>query len=188
MTMINRFREATRELHEQIETENQAKKILDHSITLQEYKVLLLQNYIAYSTTEKEISRFLPGYHASKHQQIEQDLKALNVDTSIVLDYEDQFSCHNMAEALGTAYVVEGSALGGVVIGRELKNCPELSGLAPQHFFSGTRDNVKDWNNYKKMLESRPFSEEEKDMATEKAKKTFLFFRKVFSEAGKAAI
>lgn len=182
--MISRFREATRELHEQIEKENQAKKILDHSINLEEYKLLLLQNYIAYRTVEKEISQYLPDYEASKHQQLEKDLKALEVDPSVASEYEPEFSCNNKIEALGAAYVVEGSALGGMIISKELKECKNLEGLEDQHFFSGKRDIIKAWNKFKKELNSRQYSEEEKEQASEKAKDTFRFFGSVFS-AGK---
>lgn len=179
--MISRFREATRELHEQIEKENQAKKIMDHSISMEEYKLLLLQNYIAYRTVEKEISRFLPEYEASKYRQLEKDLEQLKVDVSIASQYESEFTCRNEVEALGAAYVVEGSVMGGMVISRELKNCPKLEDIGNQHFFSGDRDNVKSWNKFKKGLESRDYTEAEKEEAAEKARDTFRFFRKAFS-------
>ncbi len=186
--MIGRLREATRKLHEEIEKENQASKIINHSITLEEYKLLLLQNYIAYSVTENEIARYLSNYPATKHKQLEKDLISLNVDRSIAAKFDREFTCHNEAEALGAAYVVEGSAMGGLMIGRELQKCSQLSHLDPQHFFSGKRDDVKNWNLFKKRLENRHFSEEEESMALEKAKGTFRFFGKVFSTAGKTAI
>lgn len=181
--MITRFRERTRELHEQIEKENQAKKIMDHSIDLKEYKGLLLQNYIAYRTVEKEISRHIPTYEGSKHQQLEKDLNALDVDFSVASEFESGFQCSSYLEALGAAYVVEGSALGGMVIAKELKECQNLKDLEDQHFFSGKRDNVQSWNRFKKELNSREYSEEEKELASEKAKETFQFFGEVFSTA-----
>lgn len=169
-------------MHEQIEKENQAKKIIDHSIALEEYKLLLLQNYIAYRTVEKQIARFLPDYEAAKHKQLEKDLTALDVATSIALEYEAEFSCNNKTEALGAAYVVEGSALGGMVISKELKECTHLNGIGEQHFFSGDRANVKSWNKFKKELDSHEYSEDEKEQATQKAKETFQFFGKIFSK------
>ena len=179
--MITRFRERTRELREQIEKENQAKKIMDHSIELEAYKSLLLQNYIAYRTVEKEISRHIPNYEGSKHQQLEKDLNALGVDFSVASEFESGFYCSGYLEALGAAYVVEGSALGGMVIAKELKECPNLKDLEDQHFFSGKRDNVQSWNRFKKELNSREYSEEEKEQASEKAKETFRFFGEVFA-------
>lgn len=180
--MIKQLREATRELHEQIEQENQAKKILDHTIALEEYKLLLLQNYIAYHTTEKEISSHLVGYRGNKHEQLQKDLENLDVQSSYVAQFNEGFKCYNAAEALGAAYVVEGSALGGMVIAKELKECPALSGIEKHYFFSGNRDAIKEWKTFKKQLEEREWTEEESTQAVEKAKETFRFFGEVFRE------
>lgn len=179
--LIQRFREATRQLHEEIEEENSAAKIIDHSISLEEYRLLLLQNYIAYKITEEQISRFLPLEGILKHQRLKEDLSSLNVDTSVSSYYQDNFTCNTYAEALGAAYVVEGSALGGMVIAKELKQCENLNGLEKQSFFNGDRNNIKSWNTFKKELDKTNFSEEEAMAATEKAKETFRFFKKVFT-------
>lgn len=178
--MIQRFREATKQLHQEIEEENSAAKIIDHSITREEYKLLLLQNYIAYKITEEQISKFLPGGEVSKHQRLQQDLENLKVDTAVSSAYGSDFSCNSYAEALGAAYVVEGSALGGMVIAKELKQCENLSDLEDQSFFNGDRNNVKSWNAFKKQLDTTNLTEEEALAATEKAKETFRFFQKVF--------
>lgn len=178
--MIQRFREATRELHQEVEKENSAAKIIDHSITRREYKLLLLQNYIAYKIAEEQIKRFLPQEEISKHQRLQQDLEELGVDISGSSDYQDDFTCNTYAEAMGAAYVVEGSALGGMVIAKELRHCENLDGLDNQHFFNGDRNNIKSWNTFKKQLDTTQFSEDEVVAATEKAKETFRFFQKVF--------
>ena len=94
------------------------------------------------------------------------------------------FSCNNIAEAFGAAYVVEGSALGGMVISRNISKCDGLSELKEQVFFSGDRENLRSWEVFKKQLSEQNFSEEEAAAATEKAMETFRFFGKVFrSEA-----
>ena len=178
--MIEQLREATRELHEQIEQENEAKKILDHTITLEEYKQLLLQNYIAYHTTENEISGHLADYRGKKHEQLQMDLENLNMDSSLSSGIQADFKCRTAAEALGAAYVVEGSALGGMVIAKELKKCPALSRIEKHYFFSGNRENMQEWKLFKKQLEEREWTEEESAQAVEKAKETFRFFGEVF--------
>lgn len=178
--MIQRFREATGQLHQEVEEENSAAKIIDHSITREEYKLLLLQNYIAYKVTEEQIGKFLPREETTKHQRLEEDLARLEVNTSAGSAYLDHFTCHSYAEAMGAAYVVEGSALGGMVIAKELKQCEQLQELGNQRFFNGERNNIKSWNAFKKQLEQTHFSEEEAFQATEKAKETFRFFQKVF--------
>ena len=74
MEMIQRLKEATRELHEQVEAQNLAKQIMDHSIDLETYKLLLLQNFTAYQATETAIKQVLPEYSGKKHKQLQKDL------------------------------------------------------------------------------------------------------------------
>lgn len=121
--MLSELRESTAELHEQIERENAAGRIMDHSISIEQYKNLLFQNYVAYAISEKEISSHLPNYVGNKHEELKKDLKELNVITEITSFPGDKFSCNSEVEALGAAYVVEGSAMGGMVISRNIKKC-----------------------------------------------------------------
>lgn len=177
--MIQRLKEETSELHEQIEGVNLAKQIMDHSIDLDTYKLLLLQNFIAYQATETAIKRFLPGYSGNKHKQLQQDLEQLGVSAEIVTK-NDIFECHSHAEALGAAYVVEGSALGGMLLSKNLQKCKQLASVDQHHFFNGNKENLKDWNSFKTVLEQHEFSKAEENEALKKAKQTFRFFQTIF--------
>lgn len=179
--MIKKLKEETRELHEQIEDKNLAKQIMDHSIDLETYKLLLLQNYLAYRETENEIKKFLPAYGAKKHLQLKKDLEQLNVPTEVDVN-SSRFVCHSTAEALGAAYVVEGSALGGLVLAKNLGKCLKLSGVEQHYFFGGDKENLNDWKSFKEELERYDFSEAEEAEAIEKAKDTFRFFETVFDK------
>lgn len=180
MEMIQRLKEETRELHEQVEEQNLANQIMNHSIDLETYKLLLLQNYIAYYATENAVKKFLPGYSGKKHVLLKQDLDQLGVSTEIPSG-NVIFECYSKAEALGTAYVVEGSALGGMVLARNLTKCSQLSSVDQHHFFNGDKENLKDWNSFKMELGQHDFSENEEQQAIEKAKDTFKFFQEVFT-------
>ncbi|MUP41019.1 biliverdin-producing heme oxygenase [Gramella aestuarii] len=176
MKILTRLREETAELHKALEGENLANKIMDHSISREEYRNLLFQNYIAYKKAETEIAKYLP-VKTEKTAKLSTDLEVLGVkDQGPVLD----FSCNNEAEAIGAAYVIEGSAMGGLLIGKEIKDCDSLTGLPDQVFFSGTRDSMKGWNEYLKFLRSREFTDAEIDAAASKAKETFLLFERAF--------
>lgn len=171
--MLNSLREATADLHQELEKENLANKITDHTITLKEYQLLMLQNLLAYQTAEAEIAKFLDISKPSKTELIKKDLDAMNQDfDNAVLN----FHVNNKAEAIGAAYVIMGSAMGGFVIGRELKKCPELKSLPEQHFYAEDREGVQSWNVFSKMLKSHPFTSEEISLAQEKAKETFELF------------
>lgn len=177
--MIQRLKEETRELHEQVEEENLAKRIMDHSIDPETYKLLLLQNFMAYRATENSIQEYIPGYDGNKHKQLKKDLEQLDVPVEKWSE-DAAFQCHSKAEALGAAYVVEGSALGGMLLARNLKKCDRLSSVQQHHFFNGDKENLRDWNSFKAELEQYDFSENEEREAIEKAKETFRFFQTVF--------
>ncbi len=178
--MLTILRESTKQLHEQIEQDNLASKIMSHKISLEEYKLLLLQNYIAYKITEEQISQHLDNWKSDKSLRLKKDLDSLNVDTSVLAHFKDGFSISNKTEALGATYVVEGSALGGMQISKELSHCPNLSGLDKPHFFTPERKSMEGWNMFLKRLRNSEFSEEEKNIAAQKAQDTFRFFGEVF--------
>lgn len=175
--MTGKFKEATGELHQQVEEENLARFIMDHSIDLETYRLLLLQNYLAYKKTETAIGGFVNGYKGTKHQQLARDLENLQIPKSEV---DIPFSCNSLAEAFGAAYVVEGSALGGMVLAKNISRCSGLSTIKTHYFFNGNRDNLEAWNSFKKSLSEQHFSENEERQAIQKAKDTFRFFREVF--------
>ncbi len=175
--MLNSLRKSTEQLHRDLEKENIANKIVDHSIDLQEYKLLLFQNFLAYRAAEKEIGKYLKDFNSTKTEQLREDLKNAGIEEPQI---ELGFSCANEAEAFGAAYVVEGSAMGGMVIGKEIKDCNSLRDLPPQQFFNDKRDNVKSWNRYLKLIRSREFTKREENMASEKAIETFKLFQKAF--------
>ena len=180
--MLNKLREATQQLHKDIEGGNTAGLIMDHSITLEQYKTLLLQNFVAYKVTEEEIIKQLPTYSQDKTERLTQDLSTLKVDTSIVEDFKEKFSITTPAEAWGAWYVVEGSSLGGMMISKNIEKCEALTPMEEHHFFSGKRQNVNGWKQYCKDLKSKDFTETEEKQAIDKAKETFQFFGKVFKE------
>lgn len=178
---MNKLKEATAGLHREIEKDNLAGLIIKHNISLEEYKLLLLQNYVAYKVTEVALMRKLPNYTESKSKRLLEDLNNLNIDASIVKEYVNKFIITNKAEALGAAYVVEGSSLGGMMIAKEIKNCDALSHINTHHFFNGDRGDVKSWNSFSKTLKSEIFTPLEEIQAIDKAKETFLFFGEVFN-------
>lgn len=178
--MLERLRDATKQLHDEIEQDNLASKIMSHEISLDEYKLLLLQNYIAYKITEEQIGQHLDNWESDKSLRLKKDLDALKVDTSVLADFQNRFKIKNRTEAIGATYVLEGSALGGMQIAKELPNCQNLQETGKPHFFTPKRQSMEGWNIFLKRLRNSEFSEEEKSMAAQKARETFIFFGEVF--------
>lgn len=180
--MINKLREETEELHREIEKNNLASLILSHTIQPAEYKLLLLQNFVAYSITEKQIAPYLENFNVKKSEQLKFDLDALEVDYSLYRDYEKLYAIANKAEALGAAYVVEGSAMGGMLISKELQHCTALQNISTHYFFNGDRSSIKDWRNFTSALKKEQLTALEQLNAIDKAKETFEFFGRVFRD------
>ncbi|MAN29382.1 MULTISPECIES: biliverdin-producing heme oxygenase [Mesonia] len=180
--MLEKLRASTQELHQQIEGENTADLIMNHRISLEEYKKLLLQNYVAYKITEEEIKTQIPEYTSDKTENLAKDLAELNVDFSIAENYKHDFKINTNTEALGAWYVVEGSSLGGMMIAKNIEECEQLSSIHEHHFFNGKRQSVDGWRQFTKDIKKKNFSEEEENQAIEKAKETFQFFGKIFRE------
>ena len=179
-SLLQQLRETTAPLHEQIEQKNPAQAILEHSMDLATYKLLLQQNYAAYGPLEAQIAPFLPFYKADKAARLLRDLEALNAVP--LLEAED-FQIRSVAEAFGAAYVLEGSALGGMLIAKHLPQCEQLKGLPPQQFFSGDKASLHPWKLFQQELAAQVFEEAEIQALLAKARETFLFFERSF-EAG----
>ena len=120
-----------------------------------------------------------PEFKGRKHLQLQKDLDNLNLAPEKVLK-NVTFECHNIAEAFGAAYVVEGSALGGMVLANNIQKCGQLAGIPKQHFFNGDKGNLEDWKRFKNVISAYNFSEKEQERAVQKAKETFVFFREIF--------
>lgn len=175
---LEKLREATAALHQRLEQQNPAQAILDHSIDLETYQSLLLQNYQAYEYLEARIATFLPQLKADKAERLKIDLEGLKLIP--LSDPPMDISITSPAEAFGAAYVVEGSALGGMVIAKHLKQCGLLKELEPQHFFNGDKASLGTWKLYKQELSRKEFNQREEQELLAKARETFLFFESVF--------
>jgi heme oxygenase (biliverdin-IX-beta and delta-forming) len=178
--ILTKLKEATEDLHREIEKDNLATLIVSNEISLEEYKLLLLQNYIAYAITEPSIAKHLEHYEIHKTPRLLSDLDQLGVISKLPAGAKENFHIVNRAQALGAAYVVEGSALGGMVIAKQIKNCRSLDEIEDHHFFNGDRENVKTWNAFSKFIKNQEFTPLEEIHAIDKAKETFLFFNEIF--------
>lgn len=178
---LEKLREATAALHQRLEQQNPAQAILDHSMDLETYKSLLLQNYQAYEYLEARIATFLPQLKADKAERLKADLEGLKLVPPS--DPPMNISITSPAEAFGAAYVVEGSALGGMVIAKHLKQCVLLKDLDSQLFFNGDKACLAAWDLYKKELASQEFGQAEEQDLLAKARETFLFFENVFQNS-----
>ncbi len=186
--MLKYLKENTTQIHNELEQNNLAKKIMDHSISHQEYRDLLLQNYLFYYTVETEALRkaetltpAMQSFVASKKSdQLALDLQSLGIDSEEIEQVQKlDFKLKTESEILGAIYVSEGSALGGMMIRKQVPKCPALDDVKNHHFFNPNAANPLDrWKTFKANVESYDQEKLNKEEALSAAIKTFKLFEK----------
>lgn len=131
--MLDQLRKDTRPLHDQVEQAMASSRIMNDDFTIKEYEQLLQKLYVAHSALEPVLLSFgelvshpklEATYRLNKRKAIEKDLSLLKVapgDSRI-----SEPVIHNIVEAWGALYVLEGSTLGGAMILKQLTENPNL--------------------------------------------------------------
>lgn len=189
--ILDYLKENTKNIHHQLEKDNLAKFIMDHSISKDNYLKLLIQNYKFYHSIELALiqKRHLiktslhPFLTNEKSQRLKKDLKYLGCEVEDDLPQNISFQIDSENTALGALYVSEGSALGGLMISKQLKNCPHLR-FMKEHCFFG-RDVPKilgRWKNFKQTVTQDFQDDTIKEEVLKSATKTFEFFGEIMLE------
>lgn len=187
--ILELLKKNTKELHDEAEKYNDAYKILNHTITKDEYKELLITNYYSY----KPIENFLWKYKSdlpealidfadfSKSEKLALDLEGLDVyvsDLEIPSFGENEY--YSVSKLYGMLYVIEGSMMGGMLIAKQLEKCTELDFIAKHHFFNRDIDAIMNrWKTFRSGLENLDLSMHEMLETTKGANLTFDFFKQV---------
>lgn len=183
--MLEFLKTHTQEIHKAVEASNPSKFILDHSITIQQYKELLLYNYSAYKIIEQELYekkdlvapelRFFIS--TNKSERLLKDIKGIDPLLSLDLDPNRTFSVSSRLEIIGALYVIEGSMLGGLIINKHLRACKALVTIKRHHFFSDDAKAITSrWKAFINVVNAQNFSTKEKELALLSAKKVFTLF------------
>lgn len=126
------LKQRTSSLHKTLDNTPLLKKLMSHSLSVSDYQRTLTCLYAWYEYTEslldKELCRYgvldLPGFkdRINKSRLLRVDLAALNTpDTDNLSGFDFALPTTNLFTLLGICYVVEGSALGGLVLGPRLR-------------------------------------------------------------------
>jgi len=133
MELIDKLKEHCHQRHLQVRAGEYASKIMDGSLTKAEYTVLILANYVFHNTLELSLNKHLAEnwklelswHHRAKSVFARQDLRSLGCEHLIVklLDKEPlgNYSIDSGEQAIGALYVAEGTAIGGVIIKKNLQ-------------------------------------------------------------------
>lgn len=178
------LKENTNDLHTRLEQIGFIDKILNRSLTKEEYKKLILSNYIFHLSMEEKLQG-ITGIH---QLNIKWKMPFLEKDKIEVGGFEFKkleidFEIKDITEALGCLYVLEGATLGGRVIKKHLEH---LS--IPMHYYGcyGEEGGMH-WKKFMQNLATFVDTNEKAERSLSAAKKTFEFciecFEKVISKS-----
>ncbi len=189
--ILNYLKKNTASIHQQIEKDNLAKYILDHSISKEDYKKLLIQNFEFYHTIEQALNQQKNFIHAGFHsfltdkktQSLKKDLVTLDTDIDLDTFQKYSYQIDSQNAAIGALYVSEGSALGGIVISKHLSSCPKLNTLKKHHFFGNDVSVfLGQWKNFRQTVEEHFNHNGNKEEILQSAIKTFQLFGQIMRE------
>jgi heme oxygenase len=124
MKLIEKLRESTKAQHAKLDQISEMNQLTSSSVGVDDYKDYLLAFRNIYSTIEKDIydysSHYLKGITLNQRlPYLKSDLEQFDVGSQTVKETQKlDLSNH---EYLGALYVMEGSRLGGAMIGRHLE-------------------------------------------------------------------
>lgn len=152
------LKEETKSEHDKTEESLQSKKIFDRSYTLEDYKNLLIHNYLLISKYEPQVNKLLVSYPELK-LDLRTKINAITTDlNNLGVDLNNDFNADkldNEAEAFGALYVMEGSTLGGNVIMKQLRKNPAFEDITFNYFgIYGGKTGLL-WQEFKAFLDGK---------------------------------
>jgi len=150
--------------------------------TLQQYCHLLEMFYGFYHTLEFKMEQYLTKEQIPdiaerrKSAAILQDIRVMGGMPPVPLPAAPVPAIHSFSQALGAAYVLEGSTLGGVIIAGMIRSQLQLPAPEGFTFFNGYGQAVQQmWKRFHTYLEALT-DEAAQKAAADAAKETFLKF------------
>lgn len=186
MTLAERLRNETRDLHEQTEELLYTEPLKAGTLTPEQYRHLLQVHAVFHRELEAAIDQnpvFFQEYNQTNRRKspwLDADLADLNVSLPDV--NPDLFTDWTPIELLGAAYVGEGSMLGGKVVFHHLQKSPELQPILQNaRFYRGYgAEALEKWKAFGAILARQ--DEASHDVLVEAARRTFLAYHDIFRQ------
>ena len=192
--LVTSLRKLAEQDHLRIKEGQYANRIMQGTLTLHEYKILILANQHFHVSVQKAIKPFLS--HLTEYQFIKRnkinhlkyDLVELNL-TSRSYQFNSKLSVESFWQALGAAYVVEGTAIGGAIIKKKLlTNSNITNNVTSINFYGCYKTELSAlWKSFISFLEisGNEATELQIQETINKAKETFMFYEAVIEESKK---
>jgi heme oxygenase (biliverdin-IX-beta and delta-forming) len=141
--------------HKKLEKSSCFKRLFADDYTMDEYALLLSYFYSFYNAIEPMIFNDLPSeslshlQHRTKSHLLHQDVNFLGVNTNELAICKVLPNISTFTNKMGVLYVLEGSLLGGRVIGQHLKKHFGEDTLLPLNFYSCYGADLQtEWQNF----------------------------------------
>ncbi len=179
--ILNLLRSQTHDLHDRMEAYDLSKLMLSPEVTPAGYAAFLASHYRLLAALEPRLDAFFaaqggePPYRsAGKHQHIAADLAALGAPLPEPLAADDLPAFETTAQAWGAAYVIEGAAMGGMVLHRALSQRPQLAQLpAFSYLGGGGQPPVVRWQSFCEQIAAHVVDEADQQAALAAARATY---------------
>lgn len=156
MNLIQKLREATKDQHTKLDQISEMKQLTSDSVETDDYKNYLLAFLMIYSSIESDIydnsSKYMEGIHSNQRiPHLKNDLKYFETQNATKESGSELNLRKN--EYLGALYVLEGSRLGGNIIGKHLQEKLDLEKRNLEFLFA--RPSIK-WSQIISLLNEQP--------------------------------
>lgn len=191
MEIMNSIKQATIQLHEDVERVAYSGDIMQGRISLRGYNDLLAKNYLVYQDLEPAINDFLlkelPEMYASfssnRLVDLEKDKQNIDEQWEAPVHQNNDFSMDTVPYSLGVLYVLEGARLGGKVIAKALKRNAALSSKASFDFYEQKDiETPHRWRAFCKYMTEQNYNESDLEAIHTGAKDAFKLFYEVYAK------
>ncbi|MBF2054595.1 MAG: biliverdin-producing heme oxygenase [Candidatus Sericytochromatia bacterium] len=189
-TPMAALKAATAHKHDALEAIAHSKQIMDKTLTLPSFQQLMVNQYRLHYLLEPALRLTLDqhapelayGQLRCKLDVLEQDLRDLGLPAAVLLD--DLPLVHEISDlpsALGTAYVLEGSSLGGNVIRRALLQQPDIAAQCRFYYYGFYGEDLRQrWLDFTAFVNQALVTPDSEAAACQAACDTFDLAARVF--------
>lgn len=196
--ILERLKTETRPHHDRIEKVGFSDKIMSGQLTLDEYKILIINNYRIHKLVEgvletKPEVTSLEGLDFESRRKtalLEKDLLLLGLNPADYTTDDIHLDVNDFYGSMGVYYVLEGSTLGGSVISRQLAKNTNLTdaGIAEFNFYGCYGDMVGPrWKAFQQVLLNVGTDTDKEDKMVAGAAATFDAMTEMFVSARQVA-
>lgn len=191
MTPMEALKSATHAQHVHLEKITDAQRILSPELSVAHFTGMMQGHFLLHKLLEPAITRLLDaelpalryGAERQKMDFLAHDLQALGARPEKLQTTEAAPTLHNLAEALGAAYVIEGSTLGGSVIRRALLKHEALAARCTFRYYACYGDALRTrWIDFAQSVNSALDTPEAVKQASQSAVQIFELASRLFTQ------